>query len=120
MPRRRRSSEVTIKVLKAWKREHEPRVAPTIGRVPGLVEAREAAFLDWIERVRAVLAKSALDSARPDGRVIPVGRLLAPAERGCAARAVAEGHLDWMPGSGGVVLPGVSFSLREVKTPGHS
>lgn len=105
----------TIDVLRAWKREHEARVASTIGRVPGLIEAREAAFLDWVERVRAVLSKTTTERARPDGRLIPVGRLLAPSERAWAARAVAEGHLEWMPGSDGVVLPRVSFSFK----PGH-
>jgi hypothetical protein len=102
----------TVEVLKKWKRDHEERVTSAIGRVPGLVEAREAAFLDWVARVRNVLSRAKMRHTRDDGRLLPVGRLIAPSERTWAARAVTEGHVVWMPGAGGVMLPGDSFEFK--------
>ncbi|HYH98164.1 hypothetical protein [Hyalangium sp.] len=103
----------TVELLKNWKLEHEQRVAEGIGRPSGLVEAREAAYLDWVRRVCNVLVVTKTrEMKEAAGKHHPIGRLLAPSERTWAARAVQEGHLEWMPGSGGVVLPGDSFTFQ--------
>jgi hypothetical protein len=103
----------TVELLKNWKMEHERRVAEGIGRPSGLVEAREAAYQDWVGRICNLLAVTkARDTKELEGRHHPVGRILAPSERTWAARAVQEGHLEWMPGSTGVMLPGDSFSFQ--------
>jgi hypothetical protein len=102
----------TVALLQIWKKAHGERVRSEINRVPGLVEARDAAFLDWVNRIRSLLTRNKVEELKEHpGRHVPTGRLLAPGERGWAARAVAEGHLGWTPGSEGVLLPGESFTF---------
>lgn len=103
----------TVELLQSWKQGHDERVRAAAHRIPGLMEAREAAYLDWVNRVRAWLTshKIRISTTEP-GKHIPVGRLLAPSERTWAARAVAEGHVGWMTAAEGVVLPGDSFSFQ--------
>jgi hypothetical protein len=104
----------TVDVLQSWKKDHEERAARDVNRVSSLVDAREAAYQNWVERIRRQLKNAEHESmaGKTEGRIDPVARLLAPGERFWAARAVQEGHLDWEFQAGAVVMPGVKFTFN--------